>query len=297
MLGQRGEDAVCYLLQRVLHAEVQRPRKDIGLDGYVTFKPFQSSAPLNFTFQVKTGNSFAKKMKSGDWKITRNVKKKDLEYWRHAVPPVIFIWVNPDEGFRAYWHIITMQTGEQFIIPKNKYITPCTRSDLILNLSNYQRWQGKDKEFKLFIPPLSENIREKAKLFYKRISKEQFPINPVLGPVRISSHGWRHLTCQRRKDRDIFSSFLLLPSLRSIIEKPVEKPRIRRLTSFSNLADDRIIHPRLITFENNITFTGGQEMNIFLVLKEVISFHKNWFADITKDISRDVMFESLYAKK
>ena len=71
----------------------------------------------------------------------------------------------------------------------------------------------------LVIPDYKNTMKNTAREFYVRWSKESFPTdNPTLGQVLVNRVGWRHITNSSRRKERIFQSLCLLGVAKKLIE-------------------------------------------------------------------------------
>jgi len=300
-MGKNGEDIAFNVLKRALGCEIEIPKSDKGIDAIVQFKPpYNDINLLFFGIQVKTGFSYVKKDKKG-WKI-RNIKRDDLIKWKENDMPIMLLWVHPEKKNQVYWHLVNLHTNNKnLLIPKMRYIRPSLRYELPLFLLHLKK-PVVMKRFELFIPQLTEGIRTAAKDKYKTmmvnpdILKDQYsekaPVNPLTGPVRITWHGWRHITHQKRRKRNIFSTLQLLPVLYWAIENPIKPPKIRRFSL--KKSGNWYTETKLLIFTTTANILGRGHLTIVYVIRETINFHEDWVGIPNSKIKRSAIFESLY---
>lgn len=293
-LGARGERIGCNLLQQALNCNVQPWHPDRGLDAPVQFiSTAPENALLHFNVQIKTGFSFVED-RGHQWRV-KNLDRCGFEQWRNSQLPVVLVWVHPDNNNEAYWHLVSQETSkDHFFISKARRITPVTRFDLTMKLARYKGNECREP-FGLLIPPLSTGIRTLAKNTYRNLMKEASPVNPLLGAVIISWHGWRHITSQSSKTQHIFQSLQLLPIMRWVIENP------GMLTGFRRVREAQlgrwILETRIIVFQSRVRLYGRSDTTVEYALRETIQYPVDWFGTPRAKPSRRAIFESIYERK
>lgn len=291
-VGQSGERIARHLLQQALGSNVPAVHPDRGLDSLLEFiSPAPGRNRLYVGVQIKTGFSFVEE-RDHQWKI--KIKRQKFERWKRAGVPVLFVWVHPTLVNSAYWHLVTRDTSrDYFFISKRRLVTPTTRYDLAMKL---EEWEvpAQSQPAELLIPPLSSGLRPVAKLLYRDFQNQPPPTNPLLGPVRFSWHGWRHMTSQRRPGRDIFHSLQLLPVLRTALEAPLPHPVLRRIDCPTVGA--WVFDTRLVTFRLHLEIKNRSEARIECTVRETIKYHRDWMSRPSAAVSRSAVFESIYEK-
>lgn len=124
--------------------------------------------------------------------------------------------------------------------------------------------------------------------------KEANPINPLVGPVRLSWHAWRHISSQSRRNQYVFQSFQLIPHLRWIIENPRTRPNYHRLKTVKR--GQWRTETRNVDFDTRLVLKGRADAVVRCVLREVIQYPVDWLAPDAK-VMRDVLLESIYERK
>jgi len=296
-LGEKGEKIACNVLQQALSAHVLPPRRDVGLDGFVEFiSAAPGRARLHFAIQIKTGFSYAND-DGKRWRV-RNLDREHFDRWRHSDIPVVFLWVNPDEKDRVYWHPISLDTDrDHFYISKNRFITPAARFDLAMRLEPWQtRSDASESDlYELYVPPLSSGMRSAAKEYYRGLMRKGPVTHPLLGGVSISWHAWRHITSQRRECRQIFESLRLLPILRWALAHPARCSGLRRLGR--NETDKLVREKRLLVFRSYVSLSRRADATIEYVVRETIEYPVDWLGVPTARTARTAMLESIYERK
>lgn len=289
-LGSKGENIACFLLEQALDCCVIPWKPDKGLDAPVQFvSTAPGNALLHFNVQIKTGSSFIEDC-GHQWRVKR-LDRRYVEQWRHAQTPVVFIWVHPRDENCAYWHLVTQETSpKHFFISKARRISPATRFELTMKLVKWEREERREP-FGLLIPPLCAGIRDIAKQQYRRLMSEPQPVNPLLGPVRISWHGWRHMTSQNHRTGDIFRRLQLLPILRWAIENPAIRTGFRRVRTAR--LGRWVFETRIIPFRVSARVYGRPDANIEYALRETIRYPVDWPGNAGATPFRSVVLESL----
>lgn len=249
-LGEFGEQEVRSRLERALLGASVRFSgfADEGIDLVLQFvSPAPDKQPIHFGVQVKTGNSFAESVGS-HWKI-KNVEGERFKQWTKSKLPILFVWVQPANPAQCYRAVIRKNTSKNhFLISKKANITPSIRFDLALEYG-LSKPEPNAERFHLLRPPLSSGIRPFAKDFYRRELMSTQPVHPLIGTVKFSWRGWRHLTKQGRPLNYIHRSLQLLSLAPWAIENPDELIGMRRLST--DIRGAWTTEVRLIVFRCN----------------------------------------------
>jgi hypothetical protein len=290
-LGKGGEAIAEGLLKKALHCSATEPKPDVGTDFIVEFQsPYCPNALLHLGVQVKTGFSFCKDL-GNRFKFHR-ITKSTISDWHKTPLPILFVWVHPEKENSAYWHFCDpKQPTQQIVIPKSRKITPCTKYDIARKLISWKLGR-QVQSGALFAPPLKTGIRDAAKIYYKSLKNRAKPINPLLGPVDITWRGWRHITNQKRSGSDISQSLQLLPVLKYTIENSLPNPRLglrKCIAPRGEWCHER----RLLVFRAEIPLQRRADASVECILRETISYKKNWHSVPNGPIKTQVSFESL----
>ena len=289
-LGRSGERIARHLLQQALDSNVPPVTPDKGLDALLEFtSPGPGKHRLHLGVQIKTGFSFVEEQDK-HWQI--KVDRRDFLRWKASLIPVMFVWVHPTLENSAYWHLITSHTSrDYFFIPKGRLITPSTRFDLAMKLERWEEPEGR-QPCELLTPPLCSGLRPLAKELYRHILTQAPPVNPLLGPVRISWHGWRHISGQGRPARSIAQSLQLLPALRASLENPLPHPSLRRVKCPT--IGKWVFDTRLVVFRSPLEIRHRADACIVCVIRETIRYRADWLSAPSATVSRTAVFESIY---
>jgi hypothetical protein len=291
--GKRGERIARHLLQQALDSNVPPVTPDRGLDALIEFpSPGPGKRRLHLGVQIKTGFSFVEEQEK-QWRI--KIERRELARWKASVIPVMFVWVHPDLENAAYWHLITNQTcRDHFFISKRRRITPSTRYDLAMKLEKWEEPEEK-QPCELLMPPLRSGVRPVAKELYRHLLRQLPPVNPLLGPVRISWHGWRHISGQGRPARSVVQSLQLLPALQTCLENPLPGPLLRRVSC--RRVGTWIFDTRLIIFRSVLEMRFRADAWVECVVRETIRYRADWMSAANAAVSRTAAFESIYERE
>lgn len=295
--GEFGEQEVAHRLTRALLGDAKQYAgfADKGLDLLVQFPSTAPSAqPLHFGVQVKTGDSFVVE-EEGAWRV-RGVDERRFREWQRGTLPVLFVWVRPDPC-ECYWAVVRKGTSfKHFKISKHALVTPAMRFDLSLE-QPLEPPVVSDQAFRPLRPRLSEGLRPFAKRHYRDGLMSWQPDHPVLGKVRFSWRGWRHLTRKGRSQDEIYHSLQLLDSASWLTGNPQTYAGIRRLGVAER--GGIVTDTRLVIYDtDNVPFERRPPARIRTVFRQRISYPANWTQDVSlhKHVTSDVTFESLYEK-
>jgi hypothetical protein len=297
-LGDSGEKEAKFHLERALLGTAAQFSgfSDQGVDLLVQFpSPSPTSDPLYFGVQVKTGDSFAVQLK-GRWKI-QNLHADRFSQWQRSPVPMLFVWVRPTTPTECYYGFIRPQTARlQFTLSKRAIISPTLRYDIALEMFASQK-ANESKPCSLLRPPLTSGIRPHAKDFYRTLMKSESPVHPLLGPVRFTWRGWKHLTAGSRPTSHIHQSLQLLPSVFHATQHVTRFCGMRRLGT--TVRGQWITETRLLVFHSDcVAIRTRVPADLVLVYRENIRYPKNWLTlvDSHKRITRSVAFESIYER-
>ncbi len=296
-LGTEGEKRARALLEHALAATGSHfsGAFDLGVDLHIQFPLPATGQPYHLGAQVKTGNSFVKPKKK-HW-VVQNVKKADLESWRSSQFPVIFVWVRPGPPTQCFWRLVKRRTQVSPLrISKQALVSPVMRFDLPLYLSPSVD-APEVSQVKLLRAPLGSGIRPYAKDFYRHELMTDEACHPVLGPIRFSWRGWKHLTSRRRSVSRIAESLSLLRAVPLAIRYPKRFVAIRRVGSTTR--GDTTTESRLLVFDSHevpVEFRG--EVGLRYIIRESVTYPKHWEESLLTGgaIKRTLAFESVYQK-
>lgn len=296
--GFAGENKVRLLLENVIGCIVAHHKgsDDIGFDFTAQMESTGLyKTPLFFQVQVKTGDSFVSECENY-YKIKKGPLKKRWGQWKKSNTPVLFIWLKESAPINAFWQLIEPTSSiDHFFISKRKEITPLTRFDISLKLDTIEK--SKTPIIELFTGNIGKSFRNEAKDLYRKMMKKEL-YNPLLGETRITWHGWKHITHQRRSINNIFNSLRLLPAIPACVETPDDIIQFRRINDPTR--GKWHYNFRFIVFKKEIMLKNYSPMEIAIVLKEIIKYPHNWenaSLEPYKKISRVVIFESIYRLK
>lgn len=292
-LGASGERLARFLIEQSLDAAISPISPDRGFDGLIEFvSPSPRSSLLHLALQVKTGNSFARDI-GRNWQVT--VERGRLQQWKESQTPVLLVWVSPERTNEALWQVVDRESSKRAVfIPKGRVITPATKYDLTLHLEGWSSDEQSRMCHPLW-PPLKRPLREEARIVYRRLMREPHPVSPLLGPVRISGFGWRHITSQGRLQRQVSQSLQLVPVIRWAIENSVPKPKLRRIAR--QCIGKWWSESRLVVFRVDAPLRHRAVARLELVLRETLRYRTDWMSVPGSQVHRDVVFESIYERE
>jgi hypothetical protein len=300
-LGESGEKEVHALFEKVLfgHAHRYMGRADLGRDLSIQFcSTSPARTPIDLLIQVKAGSSYVEDC-GRNWRIL-NIDERRFSEWRRSRTPVVLVWVDTDFNNRgvAYWKLINRNTSRQYLyISKYARICPVTRFDLPLKIEEFTKLSDALPQYRLLPVGLSAAIRPIAKQYYRNVLMRESPINPLLGPVKFTWKGWRHITNQRRNPKSIFTSLQLLPVALHLIKYPGKLFGFRRLCTAQR--GKVVSESRLIAFDYpDVALSYRPNARVVIVLRERITYPATWRSSLLRenDVVREVTFESIYEK-
>jgi hypothetical protein len=296
-LGYAGEKLVRFQLEHVLRGwgvHLTGPADD-GIDIVVQFRSTCSTPqPIIVGIQVKTGDSYAASVGSR-WQM-RPLDPTRFKQWQEATIPVALVWVKPEAVSNAYWAMVKEEAPhDKFLISKRSLISPATPYDLSLKLWRGNRRRVPEHISKLLCPPLGLSARNYARDYYRTKMMTEQPLHPVLGTVKFTWKGWRHITRNSRRARDVYQSIHLLPAVRRLVDNPGALHGIRPLSlTTRGPVTTRI---QLIAYKaRSVLLAGRAPGELVAVYRERINYPSNWHNDLelAKKVKREITFESVY---
>ncbi len=296
--GEIGEQEASALLQKVLRGHVSRfqGQADKGLDlAFVGRLPCPERPLVHFVAQIKTGQSFVKRFGVGpEMKVKKVAAKKILE-WRNLEAPVLFLWLDDNKN-EVYWRIVSKGgRAKSLYLAERSTLSPLTRYDLVVRLNR----ERKVTNNRISIDPLSarpkESLKQVALAYYKRELHRTVSRNPVLGDIRFTWRGWRHIVRRRNTVAKMMRSLQLLPAAKKVLSDPGEICGFRRLANTTR--GKWTTESRLIAFKRcEVEIKGGRPADIVVVVRERIVYPINWREcfDFDQRIIRHLRFESIY---
>ena len=213
--------------------------KHPSIDGYLQMEDptaaEDSARYLYLAVQVKSGPSYFRPPTSPGRKAGRLlVKIRDVLDWKSSNLPVIVIWVeDPSEmTTRVLW------TPTKTANPRSSWLQVSLRNTLdgasrlrLLKL-------GQNGPCPPEIPSLAAapshfpqqvtQVKAAALAYYKDWRSNKCN-SPALGPVAITSKGWRHITRPSGSQHSVLHKIGLLPAAREVLETSRRAKLVRRL--------------------------------------------------------------------
>lgn len=301
---------------------------DNGIDGYiilrkkVKFKKVVDRKEKRYEDFVETGNIIGVQVKgvsevptsgSNSYYVTYSDKtkfgvnfstkpnlNKSKTPWKNFVGPVILIFVeiktqllwwtdlNNPESYSDNDYCVSVQKDKTFSKDAFKTIQKLGRELFLktelptIDTANYDFFTLAIRDFKESAKSCYRNLSGSGEFFHPTI-------NPILGEIKYSQSGWKHITRLNRRKMRIFNSLLLLGVSKKICEKvekfsSVKKGLVRESNRFIKKVD-------FLTLRANVNFNYRQSSIVQVVLRRVKTFDKIHSA---KQIPDQIYFHSIY---
>jgi hypothetical protein len=192
--------------------------------------------------------------------------------------------------------IKTASSRDHLYISKKAFVTPSILYELSL-VSKLSARPEQKSPIPILRAPLNIGLREYSKGFYRNLVGRTID-HPRLGAVKFTWRGWRHLTDQKRKLRQVHDSLQLLNACQYALQNPGKMRGVRRLLHKKRGA--WITEVRLIAHQcNSVSFDDGTKKNLRVVFRESVGYPVNWQSDVLlhHHIHRKLTFESIYVKE
>jgi len=248
--------------------------------------------------QVKSGESY--RAKSSTKRLLKlTVDSETLDALAEGSQPAFVAWVSPKPHGRVYWQSVTPGRKLKAVlgVPPTQFVTPSLRLDLSRIHAFRSRSQGRPE---INLPVKGDDTLSQAKMDYKAL-KAAPVVSPVIGEVRFTRKGWRHVTRRSRDTAKTHRSFRLLPYLRNLLTKVPDRYLIERkepervgvrtresreviLWFFKAIKDDGVLYDVLIRLDERIEYpTKWSRDGLTLSEVEVITTVKSWWYKPSKN--------------
>lgn len=231
---------------------------------------------------------------------TEDALNKKKQIWSNFVGPVILVFVDL-ETKKCWW--TDLNDSQSF--DKNGYMVLVDKSK-VFDDTSFNRIKKLGKE--LFATKDLINISTKNHHFnflalydFKKTAKEVyanlsgsgiffFPtVSPILGEIKYSRSGWKHITRLNRRKMRIFNSILLLGVSKTICEKVTSFTKVKM--GLFRESERFIKKVDFLTLRANVHFNFRQSAIVQVVLRRVKTFDKIHPNNKIKD---QVFFHSVY---
>jgi hypothetical protein len=172
---------------------------------------------ITFHAQIKAGPSY-KKPSSNDSHLVLGIDKQTVSALSGTGLPGLLVWVPPPPMDRLYWHASDPrnQIKTPICIQRNQYIRPSLRYDLS-RIYDYASFSPGHPQLTIKTDKPA-NITNYAKKAYKEL-RSQKPYNSLIGDIRVTRLGWRHVTRRSKTTARRELSLRVVPYLRNFLIK------------------------------------------------------------------------------
>jgi hypothetical protein len=220
--------------------------------------------------------------------------------WSNFIGPMILIFVDlknkkcwwvdlkDEKSFSKNGYSIIIQKRDEFTIESFRSINKLGKE--LFSKKKIPNLKAKNHNFHSL--SLS-NFKESAKDAYANLSGsgEFFTPtqNPILGTIRYTRSGWKHITRLNRRKMRIFNSILLLGVSKLVCENVTKFTSVKKgLIRESGRYIKRV---EFITLRANVYFNFRQSSIVQVVLRRVKTFDKIHF---DKKVEDQIFFHSVY---
>jgi hypothetical protein len=267
----------------------ERQHLDLTLD---FASPFDG-ANRSIQVQVKTGDSFGTFTK-GRWRID-NIDREHVSHFQKSQQPVLLVWVRPSPRTRVYWRWLSPRSCLKTIsISRHNLVCPATLFDIerMYLVCNTRKLYN----LTLTLPGKLDFVsdRENAKQFWK--NHKTLPCHN-LGTVRLSRHGWRHMTRKSKSKSRMHDSLRLISILPALLSREAHDVELK---SASMQVLGRIVTAQrtLLLKFRNIRFNKEGEFTVFVRVRVSQTFPRRWkeIPDGDWNLTHTTTIESVYRK-
>ncbi len=273
-IGRHGANYIRTVVETGWRAILQdfQGTNDRGLDGVILDTHNGAMTSYQFNVQIKT-SSFNSKYPGETFPAP--VSEKHLLLWRESNVPVVLICVDIGPPTQAYWTLIRPDSESSSIrINKKNEFGPTDRDNIISEIQGIYSTKISPAVGKILPIPLNHSIRKFAKEYYYQnlLGKPQKHL--VFGPIEFSWKGWRHITRRGRSMQNIANSFMLLPSIRHVLDQNIFPTKWRPLKPINH--GNLIQHRTLLVFYRVVTFNNRAPAWIKVVIERHVFLPKDW---------------------
>lgn len=177
---------------------------------------FHNGTRITVHCQVKSGQSY-RSPSSSKAQLVLQLDEDTLSVLRSGTQPALLLWVPPKPSPRIYWHILdrrhTLRTRVK--IPRENFVTPSLRIDLS-RASAFDRYSHSIP--RQDVASLSEDqVTRTARQAYRTLGSQQLR-HPLLGTLRVTRLGWRHITRASKSKQKRLQSLRVVPYLPMVLE-------------------------------------------------------------------------------
>lgn len=230
------------------------------------------------------------------WRVSDETAR-DANVWRRSPFPVILVWRSDSKSPLLWSFVSTHSKRELVFLSRCSNITPAAYYDLSWKIDSLIRKKSHEKA--PLVEPvlplhLSRGVRDVAKGYYRTLTKRAI-VSPVLGVVRFSWRGWRHLTAPHHSQEAICARLRLLPGIVELLEKLCPLVKIHR--SRATVRGKWIFETRYIELTFLEVRLPTHRATIVVVLRAHIQYEHGWESLPPREWGEPlVVFESAYER-
>lgn len=278
-IGGSGERKAAALLTMAVCAQTSHGTmtEDGGkVDLKLSFRSYlRPSSIITAHCQVKAGKSYRAKTSTKQLlKIT--VDSETLDALAEGSQPAFVAWVSPKPHGRIYWQ--SVQPGRRqkvtLSVPPNQFVTPSLR----LDLSRVHAFRSRPSGYPVInLPVNTDDKLKRARTLYKTLKAEPVT-SPVIGEIRFTRKGWRHVTRRSRDTAKTLRSFRLLPYLQLLLTSSPDRYLVVRNEPECIGTRTRETREIILWFHEAIK-DNGIPCDVLMRLDERIEYPTKWSRD------------------
>lgn len=234
--GAAGRDKLASIVRSQLRSDWQNidGENDDSIDGLIYLRYRNNFSGRLIFVQVKSGPSFVKDYKSPKYNsvIAIDIGKKYIEdhlpRWNALPGPVLLIFVAKPNSVSSpiYWQDLREQDSFSktnkgvVLIPKQNRFGSQTKGTLrklcgsIPDSKTIPEIDLRREKVTLIRPSFSR--KEALRAYHEWMASPADAVHPIIGPIKITNLGWRHITRKGRRPDSILNSLLLLEAAKAI---------------------------------------------------------------------------------
>ncbi|ODY27739.1 hypothetical protein BBM18_02860 [Vibrio parahaemolyticus] len=253
--------------------------------------PWYPNEKLSVCFQVKSGSSHVNKQ-SEDCFNPSSSTFSEIQRESHTIG---LIWVSPVES-RSQWALI--RPNSKFLpsgYGKHHKITPAITFDLA-------RCHGRERNCSKYGQGI--NISRTKIPFEKQraaASKKYYEIknvkSPVLGDIKITRLGWRHMFRRKRNAKHKLGTMQVIPALGALL-RHIPNSHVVRNVKYIDLGDYECRECEHHLHFNHVRYYGGERAKVIVKVIEQIRYPKGWKERtyLSQLVQRETRLLSAYIK-
>jgi hypothetical protein len=277
--GGAGERKAAALLTMAVCAQTSHGTmsEDGGkVDLKLSFRShLRPSSVITAHCQVKSGESFRAHTSTNEL-LKLTVDSETLDALAEGTQPAFVAWVSPRPHGRIYWQSVQSRRKQKTVltVPPYQFVTPSLR----LDLSRVHAFRSCPAGFPVInLPANFDDDLKRARTHYKDLKAEPVT-SPVVGEMRFTRKGWRHVTRRSRDTAKTLRSFRLLPYLRALLRTSpnrflVVRNKPERIGTRTRETREVIIWFREVIKDN------GKPCDVLMRLDERVEYPTKWSRD------------------